>query len=85
MNFSHLNLLSTASGPSLGQSLYETKQEEYQESRDEEQKLVPGNYFVTDCHWHLFAHVNQLEGFFLLALQLSKNSDVLKVDCVYFI
>ena len=64
VNFSHLNLLSTALVPPSDQPLNGTIQEEL---RDKQQKLVSGNYFVTDCHWYLFAYVKQLDGFLLLA------------------
>ena len=64
VNLSHLNLLSTALVPPSDQPLNGTIQEEL---RDKQQKLVSGNYFVTDCHWYLFAYVKQLDGFLLLA------------------
>ena len=79
VNFSHLNLLSTALVPPSDQPLNGTIQEECQELRDEQQKLVSGNYFVTDCHWYLFAHVKQLDGFLLLALLLSKNCEAIEL------
>ena len=57
VNFSHLNLLSTALVPPSAQPLNGTRQEECKVLRGKQEKLVSGNYFVTDCHWYLFAHV----------------------------
>ena len=68
-----VKLLLTAPAPPSHQPISGTSQEECKELREELHKLVSGNNFVTDCHQYLFDYVNQLKGFLLLALQLSKN------------